>query len=108
MQQAQRHFGLRSKAFIVSLLVCLVLLLDAMAVSPALHELIHADAGQTDHQCAVTMFAQGQVDSAAVDVAAAAPQIFEAAAPQMEFSVFRPAIGNLPAGRAPPVSSANS
>ena len=86
----------------------IVLLLNAMAASPSLHEWFHADAGESGHQCAVTLFAHGQVDSSAVDVIVAAPQTFIAANPCVEISIFSPAIENLPAGRAPPVSSSNS
>jgi hypothetical protein len=104
----RRHSKRPSQAVIASLLSGLVLLLNAMAASPALHEWFHSDAGESGHQCAVTLFAQGQVDSAAVEVAMVAPQTLVAANPAFEISVFGPAIENLPAGRAPPVSSSNS
>ena len=86
------------------MLAGLVLLLDAMAASPTLHEWIHSDAGSTDHQCVVTLFAHGQVDSATVDVSPIAQTVSVAAALQIAFSIFAPAIENLPAERAPPVS----
>jgi len=86
----------------------IVLLLNAMAASPSLHEWFHADAGESGHQCAVTLFAHGQVDSSTADVSVAAPQTFAAANPPVEISIFSPAIENLPAGRAPPVSPSNS
>ena len=88
--------------------VFLVLLLNLLAASPSLHEKFHADAGHAEHQCAVTLFAHGQVDSACVDVPVSLPLNFDIAAPQVAFSDFSPAIENLPSGRAPPVSSANS
>jgi hypothetical protein len=37
------------------------LLLQAMVVFPGLHSLIHADAADRDHVCAVTLFTHGQV-----------------------------------------------
>lgn len=104
MQRAARHFSLPGKAVIASLLAGLVLLLDAMAVCPALHELIHQDAQSAQHECAVTLFAHGQVDSAAVDVPVPAPIILVEVRTHTEFSIFAPAIDGLPAGRAPPVS----
>ena len=108
MQLVRRQFQRHGKAIIASLLAGLVLLLDAMAACPQLHELIHNDAGSAEHQCAVTLFAHGQVDSAAVEVAAVAPNIPVEAVPQLTFSIFSPAIENLPAGRAPPVLPAVS
>ena len=84
--------------------VGLVFLLNLLAASPSLHEWFHADAGREDHQCAVTMFAHGQVDSATVDVFAVKSVILVESVPQIEFSIFAPAIENLPAGRAPPFS----
>ncbi|HEX4350420.1 MAG TPA: hypothetical protein VH251_08525 [Verrucomicrobiae bacterium] len=102
------QFNRPSQAVIASLLAGLVLLLNAMAASPSLHEWFHADAGESGHQCAVTLFAHGQVDSSTVDVIVASPQTFVASNPTVEISVFSPAIENLPAGRAPPVSFSNS
>ena len=104
LRLVKSHFKAHGKAFIASLLVGVVLLLDAMAACPSLHELLHKDANRPDHECAVTMFAHGKVDSVSVDVPAAAPQIFVVVLPSVEFSIFSPAIDSLPAGRAPPVS----
>jgi hypothetical protein len=86
----------------------IVLLLNAMAASPALHERFHSDAGHAQHQCAVTLFAHGQMDSGSVDVPVVAPLSFVETTATVEFSVFSPVIENLPAGRAPPVSASNS
>ena len=86
------------------LTILLVLFLNLLATAPSLHERLHADAGHEDHQCAVTLFAHGQVDSATVEVAAVAPVVLVETVRQIVFSVFTPAIENLPAGRAPPVS----
>jgi hypothetical protein len=103
-----RQYKRPGKAIIASLLTGLVLLLNAMAASPSLHEWFHSDAGDSGHRCAVTMFAHGQVDSSSVDVVVVGPQTFLVNDPSVEISVFSPAIENLPAGRAPPVSSSNS
>jgi hypothetical protein len=35
-----------------------------MAIFPALHELVHPDCNDADHECAVTLFSHGQVDAA--------------------------------------------
>ena len=103
-----RQFKRPGQAVIASLLAGLVLLLNAMAASPSLHEWFHSDAGESGHQCAVTLFAHGQVDSSIVDVIIASPQTLVVSNPSVEISVFSPAIENLPAGRAPPVPSSNS
>ncbi len=86
-------------------LIGLVLLLGVMAASPALHKLVHNDAGKADHECAITMFAHGQVDSVAGDVPAATPTTFIETSLPAELSVFSAAIENLPSGRAPPAVS---
>jgi hypothetical protein len=84
--------------------VFLVLLLNLLASSPSLHEKFHADADHAEHQCAVTLFAHGQVDSACVDIPVSAPLNFVTAVAFADLSIFSPAIEHLPAGRAPPVS----
>lgn len=38
-----------------------VLLLIVAAASPALHQCLHPDADHADHECAITLFAQGIV-----------------------------------------------
>jgi hypothetical protein len=90
------------------LLVLLLLLLNALAASPSLHELIHKDADKADHNCAITLFAHGQVDSASGDVPVTLPTAWIKTAPSIIFSVPSTAIENLPPGRAPPVFPAVS
>ena len=48
----------------------LVLTLSVLSASPQLHRWLHPDAGQPDHECAVTLFHHG-VTGAAVEVAVA-------------------------------------
>jgi len=93
--------------FIASLLIVLVLLLNAMAACPDLHELIHHDAGAPEHECAVTLFAHGHVDAVAIEVPVIATTVLFATTPPVSFFIFAPAIENLPAGRAPPVSASS-
>ena len=102
--QFQRH----GRAVLAALLVALVLLLDGMAACPSLHELIHHDADEPGHECAVTLFAHGQVDSPVVEVAAimaVAPVEF---LPLTSVSVCNGPVATLPPGRAPPVSLLHS
>jgi hypothetical protein len=103
MRFARKH--LRSaKAVLAALLVGMILLLDAMAACPALHELIHKDANKPGHHCAVTMFMHGKVESATCEIVIPPPTVLVEAARPFTISVFSPAIENLPQGRAPPVS----
>jgi len=90
------------------LLVAFVLLLNAMAASPTLHEFFHADAGKADHQCAVTLFAHGQMDATDVAVAAIIPPVVADFFSIPATLFFSSAVETLPPGRAPPVSSCHS
>jgi hypothetical protein len=48
---------------LVTGLVAAQLAILAMAVCPPLHKWLHHDADEQDHQCAVTAFSSGQIDS---------------------------------------------
>jgi hypothetical protein len=102
LQKQRRHFNKLCRPAISGLLVAVILFLNAMAACPALHQLIHHDANQPGHECAVTIFAHGKVEAATVEVSVTAAAILIAASPQIEISVFSTAIENLPPGRAPP------
>ena len=90
------------------LLVAVVLLLNALASSPSLHERFHADAGKVEHQCAITLFAHGLVDAPVVDVAAVIPAAPAEFLPLTSVLLRNAPVDTLPPGRAPPVSSVNS
>jgi len=96
------------KRSVAGLMLFLWLFTVAMAVCPELHELIHKDADEHDHHCAVTMLLQGNVDATTVEVPVVLSTVLVEITPRIEFLVFSPAIGNLPPGRAPPVSPAAS
>ena len=103
LQLVRCHFKLHGKAGFAALLIFLILLLNAMAACPGLHELIHHDADAPGHECAVTLLAHGHLDTATVAVAAVLPVASIETSPQIIFSVFSSPIELLPAGRAPPV-----
>jgi hypothetical protein len=90
------------------LLIFFILLLNLLAASPSLHERIHADAGKAGHQCAVMLFAHGQVDSSAVDVAVPVPVAPVEFLPQILVSIPPASVATLPPGRGPPVSLLHS
>jgi hypothetical protein len=102
VQRAKHIFNASGKPALSGLLVALVLLLNALAASPALHELIHKDADQAGHACVVTLFAHGQVDSVSGEVAVAVPLALIETTPSSIFSVPSTSIQNLPPGRGPP------
>ena len=104
----KRHFIQIGKPALAALLVGIVLLLDAMAACPALHEMIHHDAGKEDHNCAVTTLALGKMDSAICEIIIPEPTVLVETVQRFTFFIFSPAIENLPQGRAPPALSSVS
>ena len=64
-------FGRTAKAVTAGVALVLLLALGLFAVSPSLHQRVHADTGHADHLCAVCVFAAGQMNwTAAAPVAA--------------------------------------
>ena len=80
----------------------LVLLQMAMAASEPLHKLIHADADQPGHECSVTLFAHGHIDTASVDVPCVRPVTGVDLTPPALVSFYCPTPHDLPPGRGPP------
>lgn len=105
MRHPRRQFTKFGKPALAGLLTGIVLLLDAMAACPALHEWIHHDANKPGHHCAVTLFAHGKVSVAACEVIAPSPTLTVEAPLRFIISAFSPSIENLPQGRAPPAPS---
>jgi hypothetical protein len=83
--------------------IALVLLLAALAASPGLHAWLHGDAGEADHECAVTLFQHGADVAVAVLAVAATGSIVVAlvVTPPAE-PVLAPRRYWLPPGHAPP------
>ncbi|MGH7942209.1 MAG: hypothetical protein ACREFR_14170 [Limisphaerales bacterium] len=108
MRHIRRQFVQFGKPALAALLIGIVLLLDAMAACPPLHEWIHHDANKPDHHCAVTLFAHGKVSIAAWEIIIPSPILMVEAPRRFIISAFSPFIENLPQGRAPPVSSSIS
>ncbi len=99
-----KHLG---KWLLIPTIIGMILLIDLMAASPALHELIHYDAGKPDHHCTVTLFAHGQVDSAVCELVVPTVSIrWIDTCPPATFAVVDPVVVLLPPGRAPPASPA--
>jgi hypothetical protein len=64
----------KSKQAHAVLWLSVFLFLQAMVVFPGLHELIHADASDPRHECAVTLFTHGQVHGAEAAVPVLRPE----------------------------------
>jgi len=78
------------------------LLLEAMVVFPGLHALIHADASDPDHECAVTLFTHGQVHGADAAVPVLRPEPVAAFIQPWREAVFVSRDVRLLPGRGPP------
>jgi hypothetical protein len=78
------------------------LLVQVMAAVPAFHSWVHHDAGDPNHECAVTLFLHGQVHAAsfAVEVAKR-PDVFVFFAPLGGVDFVSSDVRLVP-GRAPP------
>ena len=103
IEQKQRKPVVSRKPFIGALLIGLFLFILAMANFESLHRLVHTEAKNADHQCAVTLLASGQVD------ASPATEILDATTLNISSTFALPEIFVLPAadysllpGRAPP------
>ena len=64
----------KSKQAHAVLWIGVFLFLQAMVVFPGLHELIHADASDPRHECAVTLFTHGQAHGAEAAVPLLRPE----------------------------------
>lgn len=79
----------------------------AMAASPRLHEAIHHDADEGDHECAVTLFLHGAADDAAPAPVLTAVELTFVEAVRMEAAqeVFCARVEGRIRERAPPVAA---
>lgn len=102
-RQRQQWFNaLSSRQFLAGVLFGLFLSVVAVAQSDTLHRLLHSDAAQARHQCAVTMLRSGQVETpvcTAAIIVSHAGLIVE----QILESTFVPTVDfSLPSNRGPP------
>ena len=58
----------KARAGLAGLCLGVLLMVQAMAAAPALHELVHSDSANPAHQCVVTLFVHGQVHCSSVAV----------------------------------------
>ena len=93
---------LKIRAFGGSLAALLYVVLQLFASSPELHHLLHADANQPNHQCAIKLLSDGQVDVVSHDAEIRVPDLPLVAAISGPFVALVRVDIQLPLGRAPP------
>lgn len=93
------------RRLLAGLCLALILTLNLLAASPALHHALHPDAGQPDHHCGVTLFAHGvsTADGAILVPEAAWHALPESAPAVAELLLTAPRYRLLP-GRGPPAA----
>lgn len=94
------------RRYAAAFLLSLLLSLQAMVALPGLHAWFHPDASDPDHECAVTLFAHGQVEAASPAVAVQrAPERLIVSDP-LPSAIFVSADFRLLPSRGPPASLA--
>ena len=104
LRHVKRHPLVLGRSAVAVSLVLLLWLQLAMAASETLHKFIHTDADQPGHECAVTLFAHGQVETTTVDVPVLPPVTGVEITPRQFPLVFSAPSQLLPPGRGPPPS----
>jgi hypothetical protein len=99
---AKRQLNHIVRPAIAAVLITVLWLQLAMAASETLHKFFHADADQPGHECAVTLFAHGQVETASVNIPVIAPVTGVDLTPAALVSFYCPTHQTLPPGRGPP------
>jgi hypothetical protein len=74
VRSRKSHFQLL-RTFIVWTLLANLLLIIAAVVTPALHQWMHADSHEEDHDCAITLFASGACVHAPTVTVVPAPKL---------------------------------
>jgi len=92
----------KSKQAHAALWLGVFLLLQGMVVFPGLHALIHGDAPDPRHECAVTLFTHGQVHGAEAAVPVLRPEPAAVFIQSRREAVFVSTDVPLPPGRGPP------
>ncbi|MDX1952394.1 MAG: hypothetical protein SFY81_09425 [Verrucomicrobiota bacterium] len=64
------------KSLAAVLMLLLFLALQVFSASASLHHELHCDSHSTEHQCAITLLSNGQVDHATVELPVTKPESF--------------------------------
>ncbi len=102
LSRRQPRFSL-PRFLIAVLVVCAVVAVSFLAVSPRAHACLHAHHQSADHDCVIKHLADGKVLLPALDAPLPAAVWGLSLAPVAPLSLFVPPVSHrLPAGRAPP------
>lgn len=93
----------RHPAWVVVALGCW-LLAQVMALSPTLHQWLHADSSSPEHQCAAVLFKEGQIEPASPPMSPVPPSEWIYLRPENGSEVHFRLVEWLPPGRAPPTA----
>jgi hypothetical protein len=102
MQSGFRNLVSETKAPLAAGLIVLLLVLQALAWSPALHCEVHGDASSPDHFCVVTTLAQGHLSLSTPGLTLALPAERFVGVRLEECPVFSPLFLSLHLPRGPP------
>jgi hypothetical protein len=95
----------RAKAPLSAALVLLLLLLQTLSASAALHEDVHADAHHSDHECAVSLLSNGQIDVSEGGLTLPVAPAFAELRLLLPAPADSTAVAGLPSSRGPPSHS---
>jgi len=107
VRRTRLHSGRLRLQSVAAGMLLLFFLLEMLAVSPALHLLLHSDAAQQEHQCIIKTLAQGQIDCPLCETLAPEIAVVCEFPPQIQISKFSATLELLPPGRAPPLFPAD-
>src|SRR5258707_9222779 len=86
-----------------AVLLLLFTSLVALAASPHLHQVIHADANTPGHHCAISALSQGQIEPPVCDALLCPAPVPSYYSTPFVLCVFGGVVELLPPGRAPPI-----
>jgi hypothetical protein len=101
-QPARSSATAAKKTFAAGLMLGLVLVLQLFAASSSLHHWLHSDSNSSNHQCAITLLARGQIDHAPTEVILAASAVFSLLSFHAEAVLVLTTDHPITSGRSPP------
>jgi hypothetical protein len=105
MNRSMRHSVSRPLRWVAAACALSIWLLGVFATSSHLHSALHADAGETGHTCAITLFKDGVENATVFTAIVVTPVVFPVGETvQVTEIPGQNSVGLLPPGRGPPLS----